>query len=586
MFLCYAIRPLKLAELTDAVAVDPGSGLHLYSKRKLPDVESILALCPGFIELKIPPKGYLFRQFRIDDEPTIHIAHFSVQEYLESTRILEHPDLRPFAMDREEAHMHIFKACLMFLLESSSTEYPILTYASTYWPHHLKEVREPAHFEHQVMPLFRHKNDLFSKWVKFCDVTALPNPPRGLRYYRIGDIPLAYASYLGYLSITSILLDETISMSPPVSAESGDEFSEDEFIYTDSFNTIFDRGRAHMVLAMALRSAATAGQEEIIHLFLNRRSELVLRHYDWQNVLYHAAYAFNERVVKLLMDNNITPDGRNEAFKRSLLHIIKSDRESLLRLLLDNTTCIDHLVKYEWWSDHRLAPLEMAIQWAGEDCTRILLDKGFDVNERYRHWDYTPLILTESTRLAELLLERGADVDIQDRLGETALFKAAARGDRVIFRMLLDRGADVCIPNYDNQTPLMIAISKGHEAIARILIQKYEDIDASDSRGQTALFKASSEGCSEAVRLLLEKGADIYIHSTHATCTSGKLRTWEKPERLTALDIAEKHKHKEIVQMILAYREMIRPGSRNTIAEQTKEVEGRGKWVDCAYVMD
>ena len=61
-----------------------------------------------------------------------------------------------------------------------------------------------------------------------------------------------------------------------------------------------------------------------------------------------------------------------------------------------------------------------------------------------------------------------------------------------------------------------------------------------------------------------------------------------KPERLTPLDIAEKYKHKEIVEMIpdTAYREMIRPGPRNAIAEQTKEVEGRGKRIGSAYVID
>ena len=66
------------------------------------------------------------------------------------------------------------------------------------------------------------------------------------------------------------------------------------------------------------------------------------------------------------------------------------------------------------------------------------------------------------------------------------------------------------------------------------------------------------------------------------------LEIWGRPERLTPLDIAEKYKNKEIVQMILdtAYREMIRPGPRNAIAEQTKEVEGRGKRIGSAYVID
>lgn len=91
MILCYARRPLTVAELTDGVAVELGDVPRFNPKRKVKDVSSIQQICPGLVEIDA-------------ESPTqsiVRIAHFSVREYLESQRILDSKDAALFSIRRE-----------------------------------------------------------------------------------------------------------------------------------------------------------------------------------------------------------------------------------------------------------------------------------------------------------------------------------------------------------------------------------------------------------------------------------------------------------------------------------------------------
>ena len=59
--------------------------------------------------------------------------------------------------------------------------------------------------------------------------------------------------------------------------------------------------------------------------------------------------------------------------------------------------------------------------------------------------------------VADLLLKRGAQVDLQDSNGTTALLEAAQRGHVHVMDMLLERGAEVSLANNDGVTALTAA---------------------------------------------------------------------------------------------------------------------------------
>ena len=69
-------------------------------------------------------------------------------------------------------------------------------------------------------------------------------------------------------------------------------------------------------------------------------------------------------------------------------------------------------------------------------------------------------------RVVDLLLQRGAEVNLQDSKGRTALMKAAySNHDPTVVSRLLRAGADMTLHDVDGKTALKHAEEKGRAAI-------------------------------------------------------------------------------------------------------------------------
>jgi hypothetical protein len=100
------------------------------------------------------------------------------------------------------------------------------------------------------------------------------------------------------------------------------------------------------------------------------------------------------------------------------------------------------------------------------------LDLGADVNTRSESNGYTPLIWASSrghTEAVRLLLEAGADVDLEANDGQTALMRAADYGHAEVVELLLKSGADVNTQNKNGITAMRLATLKGHTQIILLL---------------------------------------------------------------------------------------------------------------------
>ena len=75
--------------------------------------------------------------------------------------------------------------------------------------------------------------------------------------------------------------------------------------------------------------------------------------------------------------------------------------------------------------------------------------------------------------LVKLLLEKGADPNIQNNDGNTALIKACNEGHTEIVQLLLKDGrTDPNIQNNNGNTPLIFACYKGHTTIVELLLNE------------------------------------------------------------------------------------------------------------------
>jgi len=87
------------------------------------------------------------------------------------------------------------------------------------------------------------------------------------------------------------------------------------------------------------------------------------------------------------------------------------------------------------------------------------------------------------------LLEEGADVNVKDEKGRTALMFASWYGHKKVVKQLLEKGADVNAREYkDGETALMWAAAKGDKKVVKLLLESGADVNAKNKGGWTALM--------------------------------------------------------------------------------------------------
>lgn len=74
-------------------------------------------------------------------------------------------------------------------------------------------------------------------------------------------------------------------------------------------------------------------------------------------------------------------------------------------------------------------------------------------------------------KAVELLVEYGANPELLNDLGETALHKAASLGHLKIVRIFLEYGVDHWLKNAEGETPVSYAVRSRRGAAVRLLVQ-------------------------------------------------------------------------------------------------------------------
>lgn len=139
---------------------------------------------------------------------------------------------------------------------------------------------------------------------------------------------------------------------------------------------------------------------------------------------------------------------------------------------------------------------------------RLAILAGANVNERWPQGK-TTLIWTcavarsdDHGRIVKLLIESGADPNMEDENGFRALSWAPIRGRIDIVKSLLAAGADVNAQAQNGWTALMAAAQGGHPDVVRLLLENGATLETRDENGKTALDLAARFGHSEVVELL------------------------------------------------------------------------------------
>lgn len=116
------------------------------------------------------------------------------------------------------------------------------------------------------------------------------------------------------------------------------------------------------------------------------------------------------------------------------------------------------------------------------------------------------------TAVVELLVQMGANVNLQDSEGDTALHYAAFGNQPSAATALLKGGADGNKRNKNKCSPLHVAVNKGHSEVVKTLLCYSCNVNAQDSFGDTVLHDAIAKDFTEIVELLVHfQGIDLSV---------------------------------------------------------------------------
>ncbi|XP_069024007.1 cyclin-dependent kinase 4 inhibitor D [Embiotoca jacksoni] len=96
------------------------------------------------------------------------------------------------------------------------------------------------------------------------------------------------------------------------------------------------------------------------------------------------------------------------------------------------------------------------------------------------------VMMMGNSKIASLLLEKGADPNVQDSHGIAPVHDAARTGFLDTLQVLVEYGASVNIPDHSGTLPIHIAIRGGHRDVVKFLAPR-SDLKHANISGQTAI---------------------------------------------------------------------------------------------------
>ncbi|KAF2793076.1 hypothetical protein K505DRAFT_306450 [Melanomma pulvis-pyrius CBS 109.77] len=143
-WLAFSLRPLLLAEVAEIAAIEANRYPAFDRDEVLEDPLEVLNVCSSLVTVVASSN------LNNPGRPVLHLAHYSVKEYLVSKRILKSKACM-YAMEPELCHRSIAKCCLQYLLQFDRpntlnnvnlNEFALAKYSAEQWVTHLKSSRE------------------------------------------------------------------------------------------------------------------------------------------------------------------------------------------------------------------------------------------------------------------------------------------------------------------------------------------------------------------------------------------------------------------------------------------------------------
>jgi len=583
--LTVAIRPLRVEELAEVLAVDFGAmgGIpKLNEDLRWEDQEqAVLFACSSLIAVVEDGSSRL-----------VQFSHFSVKEFLTSDRLasstLDSSHYHHILL--EPSHTIMAQACLSVLLRLDShinrgslKDFPLARYASEHLGDHAEFGNVFAHIRGGINDLLDSDKPHFAAWlwVRKGDFDEPPKRPEATPLYHVSEFgframvdylipkrpedltvrghygtPLHAALCSGHTDVALLLLRHCVD----VDVRGIDDRT--------PLHMAVDRGLLEVTRILIERGASINARDssdrtplhptfsvrpgtfddtyfDVMRYLLEHGADVGAQaNTEHPTPLHLASYYGGFKVAKLLLNRGVNINVRDEKCQTPL-HKALTDLDNTVSALWDYYVdavrfLLDHGADLDAEDNNHSTPLHVISKYGNTKATQLLLEHGAraDATDNDHSTPLHVAIQYNNVEAARLLLEHGARVDALDNDHFTPLHVAIQDGNVGAARLLLEHGARVDALDNDHYTPLHVAIQDGNAGAARLLLEHGARVDALDNDHSTPLHVAIQDGNAEAARLLLEHGADVHaLGDNHST----------------PLHFASKHGNAETARLLLEH---------------------------------
>ena len=474
----YARNPLPIKALAAAISIEKDTKSLEDLESTVPTEKNILNSCANLISVDQDSSRY------------VRFVHFSIQEFLTShqSKYIDTLNMGP-----EVAHREIAQSCMIFLTLFPEQRDCLGLYALHEWPHHLLAGN---------LNSLRVGDQIITLTTSFFDTHPMV---------------LAYQTWFSkvYLKFSPLVLALIFDL-PDVQGH----------------------GQPH-------RKQLKGGQSKASNNF---EFECLILSDDKLAMHYAVAELDSVPIAQRLYKHGYMVDYPYHAhdtlnipfsLQGSVLYSVQSIQ--MARFLLDNGTNTE----YQYFGATLLDPLKYFITKGnlGVQVIQLLLENLGDIDQDEEVCCRVNRALQfavshDNLEVIRLLLDKGADINIQGGKYGSALQAVSWGGNVEAIRLLLDKGADINIQVGKYGSALQAASYRGNVEIVRLLLDKGADVYAQGGRFGTALQAALASGLTHDLKpkeptdifpiaeLLLDCGATYISDSEYGDALIAATQPW------------------------------------------------------------
>lgn len=531
----FAAKPLTVAELTEAVLISLDD--DEYPSDDFPDTideeyidSEILGLCGSLLSIhqNLPDPA----------SSTVRLTHFSVKQYYlyqdpHSKNILIQNENLRYSNEKKE-NTCIAQICLRYMQyeeawggnassDSGQVQGSFRDYAAEFWYRHAREGDQGDELMNRLIDTLFDNHDvtIWERWREYHDLIEKSRAEKSTEDNKSEDTqkrqedlasftqpsPLLYAAQLNLTNLTLRLIDK----------------------HPDRLNDRSIFGET------ALAAACSNGNEQIAQTLISFGADISLATWSGQTPLHLAARNSHLNLVRLLLESGSEVNSVDSRKATPLHSAAEAKQTEVAKLLLQygaNVIAVD---------ENGHPPLYFPLERNDISMTRLFIAAAPDqIKLAGKYYKWLPLHFTAQFNILEsmrLLLEHGADPDLVNDLGSTALTLAAYLDSSEIVHLLIEKGAGVNIRDSSGKTAMMFAAWNKNSQMVQALVQNGTNLDTVDDNGLCALHYAAVSGSVDCVHVLLTAGANQELLTDDTGCSP--------------LFVASDRGHTDIVRLLL-----------------------------------